>query len=210
MDHRVATLDELRAIIGQPQGLAVRKCLPKLEKHARAFISKSPFLCLSTSNAAGRADISPRGDPAGFAQVLDDETIVIPDRPGNNRLDTMTNILENPNVAVIFFIPGIEDTLRVNGKAWITRDPALLAASTMNGKQPKLAICLRVEETFFHCAKALKRSRLWDPQGHAEPGAMPSLARIILEQTTEPERLREEEIAAAEARIETAYKTTLY
>ncbi len=197
-------------MMGHPSGLAARKCLPRLDRYAREFIARSPFICLSTADSSGRADISPRGDPAGFVRVIDDETIAIPDRPGNNRIDSMVNVIENPNAAAIFFIPGIEETLRVNGKAWVSRDPDLLAGSVVNGKLPKLAICLEVEEVFFHCAKALKRSRLWEPRAWADASWMPSLARIIMEQTTPKEEVTDEVVEAAEARIQTAYRERLY
>ena len=139
----------------------MKKCIPSLDRHCREFIERSPFLCIGTSGAGGRADVSPRGDPPGFVQVLDDNTLFIPDRPGNNRLDTMTNIIENPNVGLLFLVPGFDDTLRVNGRATIVRDEALAQAAVVNGKEPKVGIRVEVEEAFLHCAKAFKRSRLW-------------------------------------------------
>lgn len=210
MSHDVSTVEELRALYGFPQGLALRKCIPRLDPHARAFIARSPFICLSTADASGRADISPRGDPAGFVRVLDDETLAIPDRPGNNRIDSMANIIANPNVATIFLIPGLEETLRVNGKAAISRDPDLIAGSVVHGKAPKVMIVVKVEEVFFHCAKALKRSRLWEPEAWEDPGWMPPLARIVMEQTTPREEVSDDEVNATEARIQEAYRTTLY
>ena len=115
----------LRETMGETMEMSVKKCIPSLDNHCKAFIERSPFLCIGTSGASGRADVSPRGDPPGFVQILDDNTLFIPDRPGNNRLDTMTNIIENPNVGLIFLVPGFDDTLRVNGKATIVRDDAL-------------------------------------------------------------------------------------
>ena len=207
--HRIGGVDELRALFGHAEGLALRKAIPKLDRHARDFIARSPFLCIATANAAGRADVSPRGDPAGFVQVLDDHHLAIPDRPGNNRLDTMVNILENPNVGLIFMIPGFEDTLRVNGRAEITTDPEILARATIDGKTPKVAIRVRVDEAFLHCAKAFKRSRLWQPEARVDRKVMPTLARMILEQTAESAP-KEEEVVACDLDIEESYRKELY
>jgi uncharacterized protein len=208
--HRIADEATLRVLFGQAEGLAVRKTIPRIDRHARDFIARSPFLCIATSNAQGRADVSPRGDPAGFVQVLDDHHLAIPDRPGNNRLDTMVNILENPNIGLIFMIPGFEDTLRINGKAEITGDPAVLERARVDGKLPKIAIRVRVEEQFFHCAKAFRRSRLWQPEAVVDRKVMPALGRIILEQTEEAARMKEEEIVACDVAIEESYKTEMY
>jgi len=209
-EHRITSLEELRQINGTPSGLASRKVMQRIDVHARAFIARSPLLCLSSCDAEGHADVTPRGDQAGFVQALDDETIAIPERPGNARMDTMVNILANPNVGVLFFVPGFEDMLRINGKAWITRAPAVLEAATVNGKTPKLAICVRAEEIFFHCAKALKRSRIWDTSRHLDRKSMPSLAQIILEQTSDSGKIADAELAEAEARLEESYRTRLY
>ena len=208
--HRIADEAALRVLFGQAEGLAVRKTIPRIDRHARDFIARSPFLCIATSSAQGRADVSPRGDPAGFVQVLDDHHLAIPDRPGNNRLDTMVNILENPNVGLIFMIPGFEDTLRINGKAEITGDPAVLERARVDGKLPKVAIRVRVEEQFFHCAKAFRRSRLWQPDAVLDRKIMPTLGRIILEQTEEAARMKEEEIIACDVAIEESYKKEMY
>jgi uncharacterized protein len=192
---------ELRSLYDPAMELSLLKQMSKIDKHARAFIARSPFLCIATSNAAGRADISPRGDPAGFVQVVGDSTLVIPDRPGNNRLDTMVNIVENPNVSAIFFIPGINDTLRVVGKARIVRDEAWLAKSAIKGRVPKVAIAIEVEEVFFHCAKARFEAR----------DALPSLGRIILDQTSAGGVCESDaKVAEADEFIEHDYKTGLY
>jgi hypothetical protein len=201
----------LREIMGTPMELAVRKQLGKLDSYCREFIARSPFLCLGTADAKGRADVSPRGDPAGFVQVLDDHTLIIPDRPGNNRLDTMNNIMENPNVGLLFFIPGFEDTLRVNGRATIVRDPQALRRAAVNGKAPKVAIRVAVDEAFLHCAKALKRSRLWDPANRVDRREMPTLAKMILEQTAPPDQApTDKDVAAGDAFIEDDYRTGMY
>jgi PPOX class probable FMN-dependent enzyme len=201
----------LREIMGTPMELAVRKQLGKLDRYCREFIARSPFLCLGTADRTGKADVSPRGDPAGFVQVLDDHTLIIPDRPGNNRLDSMSNIMENPNVGLLFFIPGFEDTLRVNGRATIVRDPAVLERAAVHGKAPKVAIRVAVDEAFLHCAKALKRSRLWDPASKVDRRELPSIARMVMEQTAPPEKPpTEQEIAAGDAFVEDNYKKELY
>ena len=209
-DFSIRSAAALRALFGRAEGLAVSKSLTRLDRHCREFIARSPFLCIGTTSADGRADVSPRGDPPGFVQVIDDRTIAIPDRPGNNRLDTMSNIVANPSVGLIFLIPGFDDTLRINGKATITRDPDLLACAAVNGKAPKVVIRVAVEEAFLHCAKAFRRSRLWDPASRVDRTTMPSLARMILEQTAGEKKPDEAEVAACDTLIEEDYKTSMY
>jgi PPOX class probable FMN-dependent enzyme len=199
----------LRGIFGHAEGLSVQKSRPRLDQYSRRFIELSPFLVLATANAKGKADVSPRGDPPGFVHILDDTTLLIPDRPGNNRLDTMVNIVENPNVAALFFIPGFEDTLRIAGRARITSDPALLAKCIVNGKPPKAGILITVEEAFLHCAKALKRSKLWHDDYRQDRTSMPSIARIIMEQTCEAE-VDEKAAAEADVYVEENYRNELY
>lgn len=209
--HRIATVAALRRLYRQAEGLAAKKSLPRLDRHARDFIARSPFLCIATSGQGGRADVSPRGDQPGFVQVLEDNSLAIPDRPGNNRRDTMENVLVNPNVGLIFMIPGFEDTLRINGKATITADPAILERAMVDRKQPKAAIRVAVEEAFFHCAKAFRRARLWEPDAIVDRNVMPTLARIILEQTAAAEApLREEDVVACDGALEENYRTQLY
>ena len=202
---------DLRETMGEAMELSLKKSIPSLDKHCKEFIRRSPFLCIGTSGASGRADVSPRGDPPGFVQVVDDNTLFIPDRPGNNRLDTMTNIIENPNVGLLFLVPGFDDTLRVNGKATIVRDDALAQAAVVNGKEPKVGIRVEVEEAFLHCAKAFKRSRLWDEKSRQDRREMPSLGRIILEQTAPPEEPpTEETVKETDEFVEENYRTELY
>lgn len=205
----IETEDRLRENFGEVHPLAVLKSRPGLDKYSRQFIAMSPFLVISTADANGKADLSPRGDPPGFVHMVDDHTILIPDRPGNNRLDTMANIVANPNVGCLFFIPGFEDTLRLNGKARITDDAELLKHCTVSGKQPKVGILIAVEEVFMHCAKALKRSKLWHDDYRQDRSQMPSIARIIMDQTSEA-GVDEQEAAAADASVEGDYKTGLY
>ena len=199
----------LRARFGEVHPLAVAKTRPALDQYSRQFIALSPFLVISTADASGRADLSPRGDPPGFVHVIDDSTILIPDRPGNNRLDTMSNIVANPNVGCLFFIPGFEDTLRLNGRARITEDAALLRHCIVNGKPPKVGILLSVEEVFMHCAKALKRSKLWQPDYRQDRAQLPSIARIILAQTCET-GVDEADARQADESVEGDYKSGLY
>lgn len=206
----IASLEQLRDLYPPAQGLAVTKSIGFIDRHARAFIALSPFLALATQSPDGRADVSPRGDPPGFVKVLDTKRLLIPDRSGNNRLDSLSNILANPAVGLLFLIPGFEDTLRVNGKARLTRDPALLAGMEMQGKAPKCGIEVTVEELFFHCAKAFKRARLWEAEAQVPRSALPGLGRIILEQTELAKKMSEAEIAATDESLEWHYKNELY
>ena len=183
MSYRIIDAAELRALYGQPNVRAANKVLPRLDEHCRAFIGLSPFCVLGTAAADGSADCSPKGDAPGFVQVLDDETLLIPDRLGNNRVDSMSNIVENPNVSLIFLVPGMNETLRVNGKATITTDDSLLEPFSVNGKQPRTGLVVKVDEAFLHCAKALMRSKLWDPERHIDRKSFPSLGRILADQT---------------------------
>jgi hypothetical protein len=173
---------ELRAIFGAPGERAVLKERARLDEHTRDFIARSPFVLLATANAAGRCDVSPKGDAPGFVLALDDRHLVVPDRPGNNRLDGLTNIVENPHVGMIFLIPGREDTLRVNGRACIARDGEILARLEVQGKRPTVAIGVEVEECFLHCAKAFKRSGLWDRDRWPDVAGLPSMARMLWDQ----------------------------
>ncbi len=203
------TETQLRDKIGHADGLAVQKSRPSLDKHSRKFISMSPFLVLSTSNADGRADVSPRGDPPGFVYIIDDNTFLIPDRPGNNRLDTMVNIAQNPNIACLFFIPGFEDTLRVAGTATVTDDASLLQHCSVSGKQPKVGVVVKVEEAFIHCAKALRRSKLWNDEYKQDRSLMPSIARIILEQV-EGDKVDETIACELDVDVEKNYREEMY
>lgn len=208
-EHVIADPAALRALYKPVDDLAARKCLPALDRYAREFIERAPFVCLGTMGAEGKADVSPRGDPAGFVQILDDRTIAIPDRPGNNRLDSLENILADPTVALLFLIPGFDDTLRVNGTAQLVTDPALLAPMAVNGRVPKLAIVVRIRSVFLHCAKALRRSRLWDPDARQDRRGMPSLAKMILDQTgAAPDDPAEQDKIDAE--LEETYRRTMY
>ena len=201
------TIDDattLRERYGSVSRTAALKQLPKLDKHCRHFISRSPFLVMATSNASGRCDASPKGDAPGFVTVQDDTTLLIPDRLGNNRVDSLQNILANPHVGLIFFLPGYQETLRVNGKATISTDPALLDATAHAGKPPKSVIVVTVEEAYMHCGKALIRSRLWDPARHIDKGSFPTLAKIVSDQISEVDE------AEAADLIDDHYENQLY
>jgi len=178
----VTSRQELRAIFGEPSERAVLKCRSSLDEHSRAFIAASPFVLLATSNAAGQCDVSPKGDAPGFVLVRDDTHLVVPDRPGNNRTDGMTNILENPHIGMIFLVPGRGDTLRVNGRAFVVRDTLILARCEVQGKRPKVAIGVEVEEAYLHCPKAFRRASLWAPEKWADPQLLPSFAQMLWDQ----------------------------
>lgn len=181
-DDKIETASALRDHYGAPSDLAARKALTRLDPHCRHFIAASPFLVLSSADRSGHCDASPRGDAPGFVAVLDDTTLVIPDRPGNKRVDSLSNILENPRVGLLFFVPGMNETLRVNGRAAITRDADLLAPLAVNGKPPVAGIVVSVETAFLHCAKALMRSHLWDPARRIDRKSFPSLGRMLADQ----------------------------
>lgn len=188
--------------------MALQKLQTTLGPHAEEFIRRSPFLCLGTQDLAGKADVSPRGDPPGFVRILDRETLAIPDRPGNNRLDSLSNILANPTVGLLFIIPGFDETLRVNGKASLTTDPVILSGMTVNGRVPTLAIVVKITEVFLHCAKAFRRSHLWDPAQHQDRGSMPSLIKMILDDTTGAPG--DDEMRKIDDGLEDDYRRTMY
>jgi uncharacterized protein len=181
-EHVVTIEQELRDLLGLPSARAVQKERPALDSNCVAFIQRSPFVFVSTSGRDGRCDVSPKGDAPGFVQVLDDRRLLIPDRPGNKRLDSMRNLLANPHLGLLFLVPGREETLRVNGRAWITRDERLLDLCVVQDKRPLLAIGVEVQECFMHCAKAFRRSGLWSPDTWPSPDALPSMACVLFEQ----------------------------
>lgn len=188
---------ELRALLGGPIAQAVvDKSLSSLDRHCRLFISRSPFVLISSADASGRPDISPKGDPPGFVRLLDERTLAIPDRPGNRRLDTFRNVLQNPRVGLIFFVPGKRETLRVNGTARIVQDAELAATLSVAGKSPDLCMVVDVEEAFFHCAKCIVRSKLWNPESWPQTDDLPSLAQTMIDAAgiDVPERVFQEVI----------------
>ena len=185
----VAGEEGLRSVLGEPSDLVRSKVNDRLNDLTRQFVERSPFLCLATSAADGTCDVSPRGDPAGFVKVLDEHTLLLPDRPGNKLADSFRNVLENPHVALLFFLPGISDTFRVNGRATIVDDPELLEQCAVEGKAPALGLRIEVDEAFTHCPKAFLRAQLWDPEQYMDRAELPSAGEIMrsVNGTTEPE-----------------------
>ncbi len=179
---KIENHDQLRRIYGDPMEIALQKELPVLDKHCRRFIELAPFAVISSANEKGEGDVSPRGDGPGFVKVRDDKTILMPDRPGNRRLDTLTNILVNPQVGLLFMVPGMNETLRINGTAEIHDDADLLALFADTGKLPISVIKITVREAYLHCAKSLMRSRLWRADAQIDRKSFPTLGAIIKDQ----------------------------
>ena len=198
------TLEKLRSNYNAPRTAASLKCQSQLDEFSRHFISWSPFFVLASSNSKGGTDASPRGDVPGFVEIVDDKTLMFPDRPGNNRLDTMTNLLTNAGVGMLFLIPGFDETLRVNGSAIVVHDAALCDQFAVDGRSALSVIRVSVEEVYFHCGKALKRSHLWDPSMQRDRGTFPSHGRLIAEQT------KSVSVEESEAYVEQSYKSRLY
>ena len=208
-DFLIKDAGSLRSLYEPTHALALQKQRHTLGPNAREFIRRSPFFCIGTQGNEGRADVSPRGDAAGFVRILDDSTLAIPDRPGNNRLDTLDNIIANPSVGLLFLIPGYDETLRVNGRARLTTQRDLLEEMAVGERLPKLAIVVEVDEVFLHCAKAFRRSHLWDPGSRQDRSEMPSLMQMILDDTTgapdDPEAM-----TRIDENLEVAYRQTMY
>ena len=196
--------EELRRTYGQPIERARLKVLRRLDGHCRKFISLSPFVCIGTCGDDG-ADVSPRGDRPGFVHVLDDVTLALPDWPGNNRIDSLLNLVANPRVGLLFLIPGVDETLRVNGEAQVTTDPTLLARWEVNGKRPRSTMLVAVQEAFLHCGKALIRSRLWHDDYKIDRSELPSYGRMLKDQIDICDSAEEIEVSVAEG-----YRNRLY
>lgn len=176
--HTITTTEELEARYGRPMHTSLAKETTSVTPHYRAMIEASPFFAIATCGPEG-LDCSPRGDAAGFVRVADEKTLLIPDRPGNNRTDSLRNILRDPRVGLLFLIPGIGETLRVNGRAEISIEPALLESFAVQGKSPRSVLVVRVEAVYFHCTKAIVRSQLWNPEKHRARGELPSAGQIL-------------------------------
>ena len=202
--NETITRADVRDLFGQPSELAAKKQLSRLDRHARAFIALSPFVVVASSDGEGRADATPRGDAPGFVQVLDEKRLLMPDRRGNNRVDTFLNVAENPQVGLLFMVPGINETLRVNGRAEVTAEASLLAPLAVDGKAPKAGLLVTAEEVYFHCGKALIRSDLWNAEKKVPRSSFPSLGRIVADQ------IAGVDAGEAERSIEDAYRTRLY
>jgi PPOX class probable FMN-dependent enzyme len=178
----ITSREELRSAFDATHDVAIKKVLRSIDSHSRRFIEKSPFLLIGSQDAAGNGDVSPKGDCPGFVKILDNKTLAIPDRPGNNRLDTWENIIENPGVGLIFMIPGMNETLRINGEARLTLDAGLCAQMQVNNRPAKAVLIVKVREVYMHCAKAFIRSKLWSSETWAPRSDMPTLGQILKEQ----------------------------
>lgn len=178
---------QLRALMGDPVAPSVvEKTLTSLDRHCRAFVGRSPFVLIASSDSDGRMDVSPKGDAPGFVQILDENTLAIPDRPGNQRFDTFRNLLQSPRVGLIFLIPGKRETLRIGGNAQVVRDQELLESMAAKNKIPSLAIVVHVDEAFFHCSKCMIRSRLWQPDHWPSLEGLPTLAETMKDAASVP------------------------
>jgi PPOX class probable FMN-dependent enzyme len=175
----ISSESELRSVIGAPSELVAGKVADRLNDLTRQFIERSPFVCIATASPDGGLDVSPRGDPAGFVRILDERTLLLPERPGNKLADSLTNLLADGRIALLFLIPGVGDSFRVNGRAEIVQDEELLADSTVDGKAPKLGILVAIEEAYTQCSKALIRSDLWNPEKHIDRDELPSGGEIL-------------------------------
>lgn len=202
----IVSEEEIRELVGHPSELVRNKTLDRLDAHCRAFIALSPILFISTSDNQGFCDVSPRGDAPGFVHVVDDKRLIIPDRPGNRRIDSMRNLLTNPKAGLVFIIPGLEETLRINGTACITKDSERMAQMQAQGKTPLLGIGVVVEEVYVHCAKAFKRSHLWDPASWPDKQQLPNPARMIADHASRL-KLTEQEVSSY---LQESYTERLY
>lgn len=182
MAGRATTEEVIRAVVGPANAFVGEKQLDHVDVHARAFIALSPMVIVATADADGRCDSSPRGDPPGFVHVVDPRTLVLPDRKGNRRVDTMRNIAANPSAGLLFLVPGRPETLRVNGPASIVTDTELLEPCAVDGKVPPIGICIGVEEVYFHCARSFLRGGIWEPERWPDASGLPSLGAIYRDQ----------------------------
>ena len=192
----ITTEEALRALHRPPGERAVRKQLDHLDEHCRRFIALAPFVVMATADAAGRVDATPRGGDPGFVEVADDHTLHLPDRPGNNRLDSLTNLTQRPEVGLLFMIPGVDETLRVNGAAELRTDPELTARFQAGSRPPAVVLRVTVREAYLHCAKALMRSRLWDPSARIDRTELPTMGQMLRDQTGSGRPESQSEMAA--------------
>jgi PPOX class probable FMN-dependent enzyme len=197
--------EALRELVGESSPTTQQKVLDRIDGHARTLIEHSPFVLLATSAPDGSCDVSPRGDPAGSVLVLDDRTLVLADRPGNKLIDSFRNILDNPHAGLLFLVPGMNETLRINGRATLVSDAPYFDQLVVKGKRPRLAVVVEVEELFMHCAKAFLRSSLWKPETWPERSALPSLGTILRDQLSLPESVDE-----LDARLNEGARTKQY
>jgi PPOX class probable FMN-dependent enzyme len=202
----LTSVEQLREIYPSPAKPSVNKEIDRLDHNCRAFIAHAPFVVMATSDAAGACDVSPKGGPPGFVAVLDEHRLAIPDLSGNNRLDSIGNLVSNPAVALLFCIPGVGETLRVNGRATVTTDPDVLAASEVRGIVPAVAIGVDVVTAFLHCAKALRRGSLWDPDGWPDLADLPSIPCMLRDHYAMPEM----DLDAVRRRLDESYENRMW
>ncbi|AJD89831.1 phosphohydrolase [Jeotgalibacillus malaysiensis] len=202
----IQTEEQLRAYLGEPSQLVQNKVIDHIDEHCRAFISRSPFLTISTADEAGFCDASPRGDAPGFVVVEDDQHLLIPERPGNKRADSLSNLLKNSRIGLLFMVPGLGETLRINGQAVLVTDQTVLEQMSVNGKPPLLAIRVRADECFIHCAKAFIRSGLWKPETWLEKDQLPKPAKIIQAHAKLPDLTEK----GVEEKLKNSYEHKLY
>lgn len=190
-EHLLADADALREVV-PPSGISADKVLDHVDEHCRRFIAHSSFALIATWDEAGRADVSPKGDPPGFIEVLDDRTLAIPDRPGNGRIDTFLNVVQRPSVGLLLLVPGILETCRISGRGAVTQDPVLLGSMMVGSKRPKLALVVEVEEAFVHCGKAIRRGGLWDSSSHVDANLFPTMGQMLHDHARPSELTRRE------------------
>ena len=205
MRREVTSADELRAIVGQPTPAVAKKVTDRLSEAQQGWLKQSPLGFVATTDAHGRVDVSPKGDPPGFVQIIDDTTIAIPERPGNRRADGYLNILSNPHIGLLYLIPGRTETLRINGRARLIRDAPYFDRMLVKGHRPILAVEVEIEQIFFHCAKAFLRSEIWKPETW-NPGVLPSHAKLVKEVQSTAESLEELETYYGEQYLKQLYR----
>ncbi len=203
-DKTLRSAEAVRKHYGQPGHLALAKELDHLDRYCKDFIALSPFVVISSADKSGICNATPRGDAPGFVSVLNERRLLIPDRRGNNRADTMMNIVENPHIGLLFLVPGLDETLRVNGRVEATTDPDLLAPLAAQGRVPTAGLDVSVRKVFFQCGKAVIRSQLWNPEKRIPKGVFPTLGRILADQIAGTDTV------TVEKQIEDSYKTRLY
>jgi len=206
--NEIETIKSLSELYGEPMDLVIKKVKSSLDEYTIQYLALSPFSVISTSSIDCNMDCSPRGDYPGFIQVFDKNTIAIPDRPGNNRLDSLKNIIVNPNIGILVLVPGFSECLRINGTAKIITDQEVLERFEYKGKLSKSVIIVSVKEVYFHCAKAITRSKIWDQEFNVNRNLMPSFGKILMDQI-DPLKT-EQEVKEVEELIEKRVKTTLY
>ncbi|WP_085902535.1 pyridoxamine 5'-phosphate oxidase family protein [Kiloniella majae] len=205
MSHIITSVGDLKKIYGERSPRADKKVLSRLDKHCRTFIANCPFLTMATNSPKSGTDCSPKGDAPGFVKVLSDTQLAIPDRPGNNRIDSLLNLIENPQVGLLFLIPGVKETLRINGEVQISVEPELLQELSVDGKEPRCAFVVTVQEAYIHCAKSIMRSEIWNPEKQIDRKSLPSMGKILADHIAEGL-----DADAYDASMEERYRKSLY